>query len=130
MGREPRLLRQLARALSAALLIPFAGCGGESAPSDSVWLVMSNETGQHLTKFVLDHETGRFEYEIFGRGYTYAGWVAVPRELRVHGSFHDEAGVQHEFAAERPIPLALVGGRYVIAFQPEWRLSLQADWPD
>ena len=113
-----------------SLIALFAGCGGESAPSDSVWLVMSNQTGQHLTKFVLDHETGRFEYEIFGRGYTYAGWVAVPQELTVHGSFYDEAGVQHEFTAERPIPPALVGGRYLIAFQPEGHLSLQADWPD
>jgi hypothetical protein len=95
-----------------------------------VWLVLRNQTGGHLTDFLLDHETGRIAYEIFGRGYTFGSWVTVTRDLSVRGSFHDEQGVPHEFAAERPIRPALVGGRYVITFEPDGRTSLLADWPD
>jgi hypothetical protein len=133
VGGESRLLRRIAVAIAVALAAAIsAGCGrgDEAPPSDAVWLVMRNETGQHLTKFVLDHETGRIEYQIFSRGYTFASWVTVTRDLPVRGSFYDEAGVQREFAAERPIPPALVGGRYVITFEPEGRTSLVADWPD
>jgi hypothetical protein len=116
VGEEPRLLRRVAGPLVLVVAALLAvGCGrADDAPPDSVWVVMKNETGQHLTKIVFDHETGRIEYEIFGRDYTFGSWVRVTRDLPVRGSFYDERGVEQQFAAARPIPRDLVGGRYAI----------------
>jgi hypothetical protein len=117
-----------------ALGLALAGCGfgaaEEEPPPDAVWLVMKNRSGQHLTNFVLDHQTGRIDYQIFSRDYTFGEWVQVPRALPVEGSYYDEQGVQHHYRLQQPVTRDVIGGRFVVTFEPDDAVQAREFPPD
>lgn len=111
-----------------AALGVLAGCG-PNVPEDSVWLVMCNETGQHMTNFVLRYGTGRFDYQIFSRGYTFAGWAYIREEQPVAVEYTDEAGAAHAVTLKRPLTREMIGGSYRVTFKPGDVIEQEMSWP-
>ena len=132
VATQPRLLRRVTPFVGLALGLAWPGCGpGEpTAPRDAVRLVMMNKTGQHLTNFVLDHQTGRIEYQIFSRDYTFAKQVSVPHALPVAGSYYDEQGVQHHYRLDREVTADVIGGRFLVTFGEGGAIRVREDPPD
>lgn len=117
-------------ALAAMLLLVTALAACEKPKSDNILIVMKNQTGRHMTNFVLDHNTGKVKYEIFSRDYTFSADARPPsKPVPITVEYYDEAGKKVAFELERPLSPDMNGGVLRIYFKGGEEHEMSVDWP-
>lgn len=111
-------MRNVAHLAPIVLLLALAACAKDSG-SNSVWLVVKNDTGRHLRDFTLDYGKAAFKYEIFSSGLTFGDYARVSGQQPLSISYTDDAGVRQAPDVGAALSPELIGGRVILTLHPD-----------